>query len=419
MSLSVPVRKVNTLLYLHNPRKNMTDTPPRKTPFNALLKLAKMHSTVKGKHYDCQLITPMYCGGVFKNTTDSNMPIRASSIRGHLRFWWRIVCQQKNDSTNKSFFEREQAIWGGSIDQPKASQVQIEVITEQPFKPAETFLKSVNYALGAAPDSTGSEPLFWDAGNRFVLKVRFNDNLNEQQKQEITDAIRWWASFGGIGGRTRRGFGAIEIKNLPTVTADEVAKLGGKLCLREAEQSAEKAWQTVIKSYKDFRQGVGIGRNQGQGKRPGRSRWPEPDALRRIFHTHSVTHTPTHRAGNYFPRAAFGLPIQFTFTSTREPTSTLIPKGKERMASPLILRPYDEQGTWRPAALLLPYWSETLAQLKHLEVKAGEKQKEVRFWPENIAEQQKTANQIPPMKKHGEVRDNNPLLAFLDFFKGA
>lgn len=406
----------------------MTYPPPKKMPFNALLKLAQKHSTVDCERYDCQIVTPMYCGGVHADTIDKSMPIRASSIRGHLRFWWRIVCQQNAGSTIKSFSEREQVIWGGIAGKAQASQVHIEVITEQPFKPAKPFLRGVDYALGAASADiikNGREhECFWDAENRFVLKVRFDGSLNEEQKQqikkEVKDAVRWWATFGGIGGRTRRGFGAIKITGLEPVTTDEVAQLGGKLCLSEPEQNADQAWRKAIHDYKAFRQGEGMGRNQGQGRLPGRSRWPEPDALRRIYRTHSTNHAPMHQAGNYFPRATFGLPIQFKFKDERigEPKqSTLIPREKERMASPLILRPYDDQGIWRPAALLLPNWSEALAQLKHLQVNAGEKRKEVRCWPEDIAEQQETANQIPPMKKHGEVRDNHPLLAFLDFFK--
>lgn len=43
------------------------------------------------KHWhtlDCQLITPMYGGGVISTKVDTAMPIRASGIRGQLRFWW-------------------------------------------------------------------------------------------------------------------------------------------------------------------------------------------------------------------------------------------------------------------------------------------------------------------------------------------
>jgi CRISPR/Cas system CMR-associated protein Cmr1 (group 7 of RAMP superfamily) len=40
---------------------------------------------------DCQLITPLYGGGVKAHTIDESMPIRVSSIRGQLRFWWRLL----------------------------------------------------------------------------------------------------------------------------------------------------------------------------------------------------------------------------------------------------------------------------------------------------------------------------------------
>ncbi len=397
-----------------------------KSAFSALKRLTEKPSADDTESYECQIITPMYCGGVIAGTTDKEMPVRASSIRGHLRFWWRIVSQHNNDATTRSLAEREQAIWGGITGKAQASQVQIEVIVKRPFlHPKSDFLKGVEYALGGSDKKEVNS--FWGAGNLFELKVRFDDRLNAKQKQEVKESIRWWASFGGIGGRTRRGFGALKIKNLPAVTADEVALLGGKLCLKEPEQSADKAWRKAIHDFKAFRQGVGTGRNEGQGvtgrgQIPGRSRWPEPDALRRIYRTHSRNHAPIHQAGNYFPRAAFGLPIQFKFKDERigEPKqSTLIPKEKERMASPLILRPYNDRGTWQPAALLLPCWSETLVRLKELEINAGGKRQKAPCWPDNVAEQHEIAKQIKPMKKGEKVLDNHPLLAFLDFFKGA
>ncbi|MEJ2046041.1 MAG: type III-B CRISPR module RAMP protein Cmr1 [Reinekea sp.] len=42
--------------------------------------------------YECELVTPLYGGGIEAGVIDEEMPIRASSIRGQLRFWWRITC---------------------------------------------------------------------------------------------------------------------------------------------------------------------------------------------------------------------------------------------------------------------------------------------------------------------------------------
>lgn len=39
----------------------------------------------------CTLITPMFGGGVTAGEVDPEMPIRASALRGQLRFWWRLL----------------------------------------------------------------------------------------------------------------------------------------------------------------------------------------------------------------------------------------------------------------------------------------------------------------------------------------
>ena len=70
--------------------------------------------------YECKLVTPMYGGGVNGGQVDKEMPIRASAIRGQLRFWWRIACGPKDPKVMR---EKEEAIWGG-IGEKKPKQVE-------------------------------------------------------------------------------------------------------------------------------------------------------------------------------------------------------------------------------------------------------------------------------------------------------
>ena len=74
----------------------------------------------------CKLITPMYGGGVKPGEVDRDMPIRASALRGQLRFWWRLLHGADKDSTD--LFIAESALWGGiSSDGPQASKVAVQV----------------------------------------------------------------------------------------------------------------------------------------------------------------------------------------------------------------------------------------------------------------------------------------------------
>jgi CRISPR-associated protein Cmr1 len=94
--------------------------------------------------------------------------------------------------------------------------------------------------------------------------------------------------------------------------------------------------------YRDFRQGEGFARNKGLG----RSRYPEPDTIRRITGWHTKQHVPSNDMPDGFPRSELGLPIVFQFKDEEKgdpPKTTLNPfvggQALERMASPLVLKP--------------------------------------------------------------------------------
>ena len=103
-----------------------------------------------------------------------------------------------------------------------------------------------------------------------------------------------------MGARTRRGLGAVKVtgSNLNPVSQQEVKSKHGVMVLHNSGNTAIHAWRYAIDKLKDFRQGM----------------------------------------GERYPRAAFGLPIVFQ----NDPTGKLEPAigDGDRMASPLILRPY-------------------------------------------------------------------------------
>lgn len=120
-----------------------------------------------------------------------------------------------------------------------------------------------------------------------------------------------------------------------------------------------------------------------------------------------------------FPRAMFGLPIIFHFKGNEPKDSTLLPLDKtgnpmDRMASPLILRPYrDSDGHWRAAALLLPSGLEGRSSLQ---LQLSKKQAETGY-PLPIDEQaQRLIDRHCPMYTQKGAEPAQPLNAFLNFF---
>lgn len=414
--------------------------------------IKQSHATETVHRFHCRLVTPLYGGGVETGEIDQAMPIRATAIRGQLRFWWRLITrnQYMNNGTldHREQFKAERHIWGGLGDEDTlaASKVTVRVMNIKADKIEECCIYpkrdgrlmaypgwkdwAHRYALFPAQGKVASGDLTTPPaklllGAEWEMELHTHE-LDEKALDSVMSALRWWASFGGIGARTRRGLGAVEVTRLPdrrlmhTALVDIAGQDGFELRLKAgSEKDALTAWKKSVEELQKFRQGKNVGRNAGSGNHPGRSFWPEPDAVRMITGKHSANHKPEHPAGKVFPRAAFGLPIIFHFKDDRDPAdSELIPYDKKdeltRMASPIILRPYHHaDGKWSPAALRLPdehVWKMSL-RLK----KSGNGRN--RNLLQDIPAEQwwlpEKGKLIKPMQKYSV---KNPLQAFLESF---
>lgn len=419
---------------------------------------AAARSAADAIQLDGQLVTPLYGGGVVAGEVDRRLPIRIAGLRGQWRFWWRLL-RQRNQPDPRALFLEETAIWGGlgqNGDQngsergadsgPTASRVAVRLLhCGQPALEAAHEYARNPKAPGewkAQPDLTpwaSGYALFPAQGKRaedrrsveeqpkrlalpgieFRLLVRFHPELPDCARDEVHQAIRWWASFGGIGARTRRGLGAVQVATLAPVTVAEVQALGGQLALLRPGRNATDAWKAAVALLQLFRQGVGVGRNPGdEPNRPGRSRWPEADTLRALSGRAAAKHQTPVCTVRAFPRAAFGLPIVFHFKDKGDPDDHILEPAdlhadlpRDRLASPLILRPYWDGTGWHPAALLLPGWQTALRA--PLKFKADHQQDVPTPWPADPPSARAAlANDVKPMQGRGD----DVLTAFMDFF---
>ncbi|MBU1433303.1 type III-B CRISPR module RAMP protein Cmr1 [Myxococcota bacterium] len=351
-----------------------------------------------------EVITPVFGGGSQAGVIDAQNPIRSASIRGQLRFWWRATQAGRFDSI-QSMRAEEARLWGA------ASIPGLIAISVEGQRPAVSSVNAAGFQYGAFPllQENPPKPL-----SRLNGEARLKLVGPIEAEKQMDEAMVAWLLFGGLGGRTRRGFGAVSSPDLPRPEVFLHGLHGGglpgvsvigprtRMKMRAPQATADRALTDGLECLKRFRQGPGVGRNPGQHNHPGRSRWPEPDEIRRLTHIHAHQHAPAHPVQK-FPRAAFGMPIIFHFVGGGEPfDQSLQPVGKERRASPLILRPYHSQGGYSCLALVL----EDSARLKeHIELRGGP---QVQY---QLTDQE--AQQITPIKGQADV-----LGAFLNFFAG-
>ena len=332
------------------------------------------HRVVQIRKY--RLVTPLFGGGVMPRENDPSKLIRETSVRGQLRFWWRAM---RASGTIGKIKAREDEIFGSGGENARQSKLFVKVRVTNSGNEREIFrlegerIKAIDewakiaYAAFALQPSR-EEQRAGVMPKKVREKVEFEVELSfpEDLRSEVEAALWAWETFGGIGGRTRRGFAAIEllqikengqqqsVKKYRKETAEHQIRedlkkhlLPNKACHAElphlseetvfrirAAKDVKEAWEVAVEKLRSFRQ---FRRDKKTGKESpyGKSQWPEPDEIRRL----SGNLQPS--IVGKFPRAVFGLPIIFHFPQEGGaiPDATLKPKEFDRLASPLILRP--------------------------------------------------------------------------------
>jgi CRISPR-associated protein Cmr1 len=375
-----------------------------------------------------KLITPLFGGGVKPRENDPSKLIRETSVRGQLRFWWRAM---RGTGTIKEMKKCEDKIFGSGGENATQSKVLIHIKVDKDGSSEKVFdtggnnpkaldkWKKIAYAAFAL-QPTNDDPKQKEirVGVEFTLEISFPQNL----KDDIEAALWAWETFGGIGGRTRRGFGALALTeidgakaNLPKVSEIERTikeKLAERLSSCDTRtphlssqtlfKTVEKAWHDAIEKLRKFRQ-FRRDKETNVEKPQGKSQWSEPHAIRAI-------HRNLQNEGLIkFPRAAFGLPIIFHFPQPKInlPDYTLNLAEYQRLASPLILKPIQCADGAVALALLLDAPRATELPLEVI----GGKQKDVSARLTQQEAKQLTNNGLTPLEGKTDV-----LQAFLDFF---
>ncbi len=369
-----------------------------------------------------RLVTPLFGGGVEHRRADPVITVRPSEIKGQLRFWWRAVRGWRGKGNLSKLLESEEEIWGGVSKSKSASKVTLRVKVldsgraEEPFVrvPGKKFPKNKHhiapgyFAFPLQP--TKEDPTIYPVrvGVRFELAL----SLPSAYEEEVRAALWAWETFGGIGARTRRGFGAVVPEDFNPPSIEQIRHRLSDLIEDDAWPDGVPhlrpespfflypgSWQNLAEAYKNFRQW----RN---GQR-GRSKWPEPDEIRRITRKNSPGHEPRHPV-HKFPRGRFGLPIVFHFKDDKKgdpPDTTLKGQGFERLASPLGFKPFGEKG---PVLVYVLEDNRKLPGPYILDTPWGPKPASVDLTPEE-------ASLIEPLAAAGGETD--PVLAFIEWLK--
>ena len=306
-----------------------------------------------------KVITPLFGGSAILRETDNSNPVRAASVRGHLRFWWRATAGASCKSS-KELFERESAIWGSAATKEDKNKNVVAIrVTEIKAGTEKRYSDITSKSAKDGPmegyflfpfqeqDNYGRE------GISFSLILFIPANCSSQ---EVKLAVRAWIYFGGIGSRTRRGCGALALDEkidwLPSPGApgcwnDLVVLHDGypviptlsdaTVILGSPKQTSMGAWKELGRFWSAFRKG-----------HVGKDAYVPMNGCKWDDYRGALMPYERNPSGSIELNKPFlGLPIIYQEFKSGSPKQTalyhptLVSEKSGRMASPVILRPVE------------------------------------------------------------------------------
>jgi CRISPR-associated protein Cmr1 len=348
----------------------------------------------------------MFLGGADQSPSDG---IRPPSVKGALRFWWRALnwgrfrggAGADDASALRALHDEEIRLFGGSAEQGGQGCFLLTV-RHKPITPGATQIQPFTGKAYLAGMGLGGRTIL-PTGEDFEISLRFRPGTDPTIIQSIEDAVRVIGLVGGLGSRSRRGFGSVvglvrdgDNCRLPTVKEIEADCIWLKTkfsCSSTGPFSALDANTLFYRSNTDFdsvdaaledvgkvmnryrtsgtsvikRRDGTVVREASAGYRiVGNNEVKESDLLfYATDHHHVYTIASTNRVAaphNVPPkRSIFGLPHPYRFSSLGgEKVSFDYKPGREkgRRASPLLIHivaftNIQDQIRYRPLLLLL------------------------------------------------------------------
>jgi CRISPR-associated protein Cmr1 len=175
------------------------------------------------------ITTPMFLGGWDQQVSQEHF--RNSSFKGALRFWWRALHygQAYRDAKPPGhvaalaiLHKRESELFGCASGDSSQSKVKLQsafngkIISANDKKTGPIYFLGqglYNFKTGLTRNAIAA-----DASVELVVTL---DNLTASQIVEVKNSLIALGLLGGLGSRSRRGFGSLAIQSL-TTEADEI-----------------------------------------------------------------------------------------------------------------------------------------------------------------------------------------------------
>lgn len=363
-------------------------------------------------------------GGYASGKTDPDCPIRATEIKSQLRFWWRAIHGVRLGSL-EAMREREDQLFGAARVTTRefchGGQGLVDVVvTEGESRQPESlsgdrsvpgYIKQLLTQGGG--DCETSSPKAKLCVTAHLARVEDS----EAACREVLDSLAAFFAYGGVGARTRRGAGTVEVASTLQGSLPAAPRPGqagesrldtpglpkGSLLVGPPVATAAEAWARAVAVFQLLRKGASVDlvfdKSMRQvptefqeryedwaGKFAQRARptdqlrallgedgswrhtsWPERSFFQSLNRGNNRQDIPNRESD--LPRVQFGLPLQFGFLDGHDnkPEKHYLvnglqndpnlgadgPRKSDRFASPVIVKAMKDGDRWRPMILTL------------------------------------------------------------------
>ena len=346
-----------------------------------------MRTTIDARY---RVVTPLFCAG----TDPSHPELRVPSFKGVLRFWWRALAWSRLRGDIGAVSHEESEIFGST--QSGQSRVSMRLDADSCSKPSKVpvgdvlTLSRTNDVVGEGARYLGYGVMEAFASRKkntragqlarscfrspfdFTVRMRVRD-LSEQDPGlvSLTDAMIALGVLGGMGARSRKGYGSLVIRSLrvngverwnaPRTMSDlgdEIARLRGNylaatlpeftalsrgtrhILLSSGREEPVAMLDFVGRELVRFRSWGHKGKILGNQIDSERQFPDDHDLMKKVSMGRQPRHHPR--------RIAFGLPHNYG----KQPMEQVGPDDKklDRRASPLFVHIHECHGT--PVAVL-------------------------------------------------------------------
>lgn len=157
---------------------------------------------IEKREYECEVVTPLFLGGADPKKAELRVP----PIKAAMRFWWRALY---GSSDIEKMAERESEIFGSTVQK---STFKIHV-TSKELNLSQNKLDRGNfniYEYLGYGYRVGNDIKGYFVDGRFKIQLHFK----KADIDQITNSLGFLVYYGGLGSKSRNGFGCLYSKEI-------------------------------------------------------------------------------------------------------------------------------------------------------------------------------------------------------------